>query len=224
MWSNFSKARWRITSATADKIEEGRRANSRNGYTEKTVKTESGPLTIQVPRDRDGSFSPKLIPKNLRRLTGFDEKVLALYARGMTTREIQGFLQEIYGTDVSPQMISTVTDSVLDLAKAWQSRPLETVYPIVYLDALFVAIRDGATGRKKAVYVALGMSLTGEREVLGLWFQQTEGAKFWLSVLTDLKNRGLADIFFVCCDGLTGLPDAIATAFPLAIVQTCIVH
>ena len=145
MWSNFSKARWRITSATADKIEEGRRANSRNGYTEKTVKTESGPLTIQVPRDRDGSFSPKLIPKNLRRLTGFDEKVLALYARGMTTREIQGFLQEIYGTDVSPQMISTVTDSVLDLAKAWQSRPLETVYPIVYLDALFVAIQDGAT-------------------------------------------------------------------------------
>ena len=207
-----------------DKVDEGRRANSRNGYTEKTVKTESGPLTVQVPRDRDASFSPKLIPKNLRRLTGFDEKVLALYARGMTTREIQGFLQEIYGTDVSPQMISTVTDSVLDLAKAWQSRPLEAVYPIVYLDALFVSIREGATVRKKAVYVALGMSLTGQREVLGLWFQQTEGAKFWLSVLTDLKNRGLADIFFVCCDGLTGLPDAIAAAFPLAIVQTCIVH
>ena len=207
-----------------DVVEEGRRPNSRNGHTEKTVKTESGPMTIAVPRDRDGSFAPKLIPKNLRRLTGFDEKVLALYARGMTTREIQGHLQEIYGTEVSPQLISEVTDSVLERAKAWQNRPLEAVYPIVYLDALYVSIRDGALVRKKAIYVALGMSLTGQREVLGLWFQQTEGAKFWLSVLTDLKNRGLSDIFFVCCDGLTGLGDAITSAFPLAIVQTCIVH
>ena len=207
-----------------DKVEEGRRPNNRNGYSDKTVKTESGPLTVQVPRDRDGSFSPKIIPKNVRRLTGFDEKVLALYARGMTTREIQGYLQEIYGTDVSPQLISDVTDTILERAKAWQSRPVDAVYPIVYLDALFMSIRDGATVRKKALYVALGMSLTGQREVLGLWFQQTEGAKFWLSVLTDLKNRGLSDIFFVCCDGLTGLPDAIATALPLTIVQTCIVH
>jgi putative transposase len=207
-----------------DKVEEGRRPNNRNGYTDKTVKTESGSLTVHVPRDRDGSFSPKVIPKNVRRLTGFDEKVLALYARGMTTREIQGYLQEIYGTDVSPQLISEVTDTILERAKAWQSRPVDAVYPIVYLDALFVSIRDGATVRKKALYVALGMSLTGQREVLGLWFQQTEGAKFWLSVLTDLKNRGLSDIFFVCCDGLTGLPDAIGTAFPLTIVQTCIVH
>lgn len=207
-----------------ERSEDGRRPNARNGYTEKTVKTDSGSLTLQVPRDRDGSFSPKVIPKNLRRLTGFDDKVLALYARGMTTREIQGHLHEIYGTEVSPQLVSEVTDTVMDRAKAWQGRPVDAVYPIVYVDALFVSIREGATVRKKAVYVALGMSLTGQREVLGLWFQQTEGAKFWLSVLTDLKNRGLSDIFFVCCDGLTGLPDAIAAAFPLAIVQTCIVH
>lgn len=207
-----------------DQVEEGRRPNSRNGYSVKSVKTESGTMTVQVPRDRNGSFEPKVIPKNLRRLTGFDEKVLALYARGMTTREIQGHLLEIYGTEVSPQLISDVTDTVVERAKAWQSRPVDAVYPIVYLDALFISIREGATVRKKALYVALGMSLTGQREVLGLWFQQTEGAKFWLSVLTDLKNRGLSDIFFVCCDGLTGFSDAIATAFPLAIVQTCIVH
>ncbi len=210
--------------AKGEKVEEGRRPNSRNGYTEKNVKTDSGTLTVQIPRDRDGSFSPKILPKHLRRLTGFDEKVLALYARGMTTREIQGHLKELYGTDVSPQLISEVTDTVLEHAKAWQSRPLDPVYPIVYLDALFISVREGATVRKKALYVALGMSLTGQREVLGLWFQQTEGAKFWLSVLTDLKNRGLTDIFFVCCDGLSGLGDAITTAFPLAIVQTCIVH
>jgi putative transposase len=207
-----------------DKVTLGRRPNSRNGHTEKTVKTDTGPLTLQIPRDRDASFSPKIIPKHLRRLTGFDEMVLALYARGMTTREIQGQLLEIYGTDVSPQLISEVTDTILERAKAWQSRPIDSVYPIVYLDALFVSIRDGATVKKKAIYVALGMSLTGEREVLGLWFQQTEGAKFWLSVLTDLKNRGLTDIFFVCCDGLTGFPEAIGAAFPMAIVQTCIVH
>lgn len=210
--------------AKGERSQDGPRPNARNGYTEKTVKTDSGSLTVQVPRDRDGTFSPKVLPKNLRRLTGFDDKVLALYARGMTTREIQGHLHEIYGTEVSPQLVSEVTDTVMDRAKAWQNRPIEAVYPIVYVDALFVSIREGATVRKKALYVALGMSLAGQREVLGLWFQQTEGAKFWLSVLTDLKNRGLTDIFFVCCDGLTGLPDAIATAFPLAIVQTCIVH
>lgn len=202
----------------------GNRSNGRNGYTEKTVLTDSGTLTIQVPRDRDGSFSPKLIPKNLRRLSGFDDKVLALYARGMTTREIQGHLHDIYGTEISPQLVSEVTDTVMDRAKAWQSRPLDAVYPVVYVDALFVSIREGATVRKKAMYVVLGLSLTGQREVLGLWFQHTEGARFWLSVLTDLKNRGLSDIFFVCCDGLTGLPEAIGAAFPLAIVQTCIVH
>jgi len=207
-----------------DKVEDGRRPNGRNGYTEKTVKTDGGAITVQVPRDRDGTFSPKIIPKNLRRLTGFDDKVIGLYARGMTTREIQGHLQEIYGTEVSPQLVSEVTDTVMDRAKAWQSRPVDAVYPIVYVDALFVSIREGATVRKKALYVALGMSLTGQREVLGLWFQHTEGAKFWLSVFTDLKNRGLSDIFFICCDGLPGLPDAVSAAFPLAIVQTCIVH
>jgi putative transposase len=207
-----------------DKAGEGRRPNSRNGHTEKTVHTDSGPVEVRVPRDREGSFAPKVIPKHVRRLAGFDDKVLALYASGMTTREIQRHLQELYGTEVSPQLISEVTDGVLELAKAWQTRPLEAVYPVVYLDALFVSIRDGATVRKKAIYVALGMSLSGQREVLGLWVQQTEGAKFWLSVLTDLKNRGLGDIFFVCCDGLTGLTEAIGAAFPLAIVQTCIVH
>jgi putative transposase len=210
--------------AKGEKAEEGRRPNSRNGYTEKVVQTESGPVEVRVPRDREGTFSPKLIPKHVRRLTGFDDKVLALYASGMTTREIQKHLLELYATEVSPQLISEVTDGALESAKAWQSRPLEAVYPVVYLDALFVSIRDGATVRKKAVYVALGMSLSGQREVLGLWFQQTEGAKFWLSVLTDIKNRGVSDIFFVCCDGLSGFPDAIEVAFPRAIVQTCIVH
>lgn len=206
------------------KAEEGRRANSRNGHTEKTVKTETGELVVRVPRDRDGTFTPKIVPKNARRLPGFDQKLLSLYARGMTTRDIQAHLEELYGTEVSPQLISEVTEAVMEQAKAWQARPLEAVYPIVYLDALFVAIRDGATVQKKAIYIALGMTLTGEREVLGLWFQQTEGAKFWLSVLTDLKNRGVQDFFFVCCDGLKGLPEAIGAAFPKAIVQTCIVH
>jgi putative transposase len=204
--------------------EEGQRSNTRNGYTEKTVKTATGPMSVHVPRDRDGSFKPKVIPKNARRLDGFDSKVLALYARGMTTREIQGHLLEIYGTEVSPQLISEVTETVLESAKAWQNRPLDAVYPILYVDALYISIREGATVRKKAVYVVIGVSLAGQREVLGLWFQQTEGARFWLTVLTELKNRGVSDAFFVCCDGLTGLPDAIAAAFPMAIVQTCIVH
>jgi putative transposase len=207
-----------------DKSAEGRRQNSRNGHTEKTVQTESGPVEVRIPRDRDGSFSPKVIPKHVRRLSGFDDKVLALYAGGMTTRDIQRHLQDLYGTEVSPQLISEVTDGVNELVKAWQSRPLEAVYPIVYLDALFVSIRDGGMVRKKAIYVALGMTLSGQREVLGLWAQQTEGAKFWLSVLTDLKNRGVGDIFFVCCDGLSGFGNAIGAAFPMAIVQTCIVH
>lgn len=198
--------------------------NSRNGHTPKRVLTESGPVEIAVPRDRKGTFEPKLIPKHQRRLDGFDDKVLALYARGMSTREIQGHLQELYGTEVSPELISTITDAVLDEARRWQGRALEEIYPVVFLDALYVSVRDGAVVKKKAVYVALGMTLQGEREVLGLWFQQTEGAKFWLSVLTELKNRGVRDIFYVCCDGLTGFPQAVAAAFPLAIFQTCIVH
>jgi putative transposase len=198
--------------------------NSRNGHTSKTVETETGPVKVRVPRDRNGAFEPQVVPKHRRRLEGFDDKVLALYARGMSTRDIQGHLRELYGTDVSADLISRVTDAVVDEIKVWQSRPLEAVYPIVYLDALFVSIRDGGTVTKKAVYVALGMTLDGGREVLGFWIEATEGARFWLNVLTELKNRGLEDIFFVCCDGLTGLPQAIETAFPKTIVQTCIVH
>jgi putative transposase len=198
--------------------------NTRNGYTTKTVQTESGPVDIRVPRDRAGTFKPQLIVKHQRRLEGFDEKVLALYARGMSVREIQGHLLDLYGTEVSPDLISRVTDSVMDEARAWQSRPLERVYPIVYLDALFTNVRDGATVSKKAIYVALGVTLDGRREVLGLWFQGTEGARFWLHVLTELKSRGVEDIFFACCDGLSGFPQAIETAFPKAITQTCIVH
>jgi putative transposase len=200
------------------------RGNSRNGYSTKTVKTESGPVEVRVPRDRAGTFEPQLIAKNQRRLEGFDEKVLALYARGMSTREIKSHLEELYGTEVSPDLISRVTDSVMDEARAWQSRLLDAVYPIVYLDALFVSIRDGATVTKKAVYVALGMRVDGEREVLGLWVEGTEGARFWLQVLTELKNRGVEDILFICCDGLSGFPQAIEAAFPRTIVQTCIVH
>jgi putative transposase len=204
---------------------EGRGAsNSRNGYTNKTVQTETGAVEIRVPRDRTGTFEPQLVPKRQRRLEGFDDKVLALYARGMSVRDIQGHLRELYGTDVSADLISRVTDGVLDEAKAWQTRPLEAVYPVVYLDALFVSIREGSTVKKKAVYVALGMTVDGKRDVLGLWISETEGARFWLGILTELKNRGVEDIFFVCCDGLTGLPDAIEAAFPKAVVQTCIVH
>lgn len=198
--------------------------NTRNGHSPKRVLTESGPVEIRVPRDRAGTFEPKLIPKHRRRLDGFDDKVLALYARGMTTREIQGHLAELYGTEVSSDLISTVTDAVLDEAHAWQGRPLDEVYPVVYLDALYISVRDGAVVKKKAVFVALGMTVDGDREVLGLWMQQSEGAKFWLSVLTELKNRGVRDIFYVCCDGLSGFPQAIEAAFPLAVVQTCIVH
>jgi putative transposase len=179
---------------------------------------------VQIPRDRNGTFEPQVVPKHRRRLEGFDEKVLALYARGMSTRDIQGHLRELYGTEISADLISRVTDAVLEEVKTWQSRPLDAVYPIVYLDALYVAIRDSGTVVKKAVYVALGMNLDGSREVLGFWIEATEGARFWLSVLTELKNRGVDDIFFVCCDGLTGLPQAIEAAFPKTVVQTCIVH
>jgi putative transposase len=198
--------------------------NSRNGHSAKTVETESGPVEIRVPRDRKGSFEPQAVPKHRRRLEGFDEKVLALYARGMSTRDIQGHLRELYGTEVSADLISRVTDAVVDEVKTWQARPLDPVYPVVYIDALFVSVRDSGTVSKKAVYVAMGMALDGSREVLGFWIEPTEGARFWLSVLTELKNRGVEDIFFVCCDGLTGLPKAIETAFPKAVVQTCIVH
>ena len=198
--------------------------NARNGYTTKTVKTDTGPVEIRVPRDRLGTFEPKLVAKHQRRLPGFDEKVLALYARGMSVRDIQSHLQELYGTDVAPELISRVTDAVLDEMRAWQARPLESIYPIVYIDALFVSVRDGGAVTKKAIYVALGTTLEGERDVLGLWVEGSEGARFWLNVLTELKNRGVQDVLFVCCDGLSGLGPAIEAAFPRAIVQTCIVH
>jgi putative transposase len=198
--------------------------NSRNGYTTKTVKTDTGPVEIRVPRDRLGTFEPKLVAKHQRRLPGFDEKVLALYARGMSVRDIQSHLEELYGTDVAPELISRVTDAVLDEMRVWQSRPLEAVYPIVYIDALFVSVRDGGVVTKKAVYVALGTTVDGERDVLGLWVDNSEGARFWLHVLTELKNRGVSDILFVCCDGLTGLPQSVEAVFPRAVVQTCIVH
>jgi putative transposase len=202
----------------------GGAGNARNGQPAKTVLTDQGAVRIRAPRDRKGSFDPQIVKKGQRRWVGFDEKVIALYGRGLSVREIQGHLGEIYGTDVSPDLISTITDAVMGDAKAWQTRPLESVYAIVYLDALVVKIRDGATVRNHACYLAIGVNLDGEREVLGMWFQRTEGAKFWLAVLTDLKARGVQDVLVCCVDGLTGFPEAIEAVFPQAWVQTCIVH
>ena len=198
--------------------------NTRNGKSRKTLKGEFGELPIEVPRDRQGTFDPQIIPKHQTRWTGFDEKILSLYARGMTVREIQGHLEEMYGTEVSPTLISSVTDAVIEDARAWQSRPLDTLYPIVYLDCIHVKIRDSGVVRAKAVYLAIGINLDGEKELLGLWIAQTEGAKFWLQVMTELKNRGLQDIFIACVDGLKGFPEAIETVFPKTDVQLCIVH
>ena len=198
--------------------------NHRNGRTGKTVLTEDGPLRIAVPRDRDGTFEPILIPKHARRFTGFDDKIIAMYARGMTVREIQGFLAEQYGTQVSPDFLRSVTDEVMAEVTAWQQRPLERMYPVIFFDALRVKIRDDGVVGNKAVYVALGVLPDGTREVLGLWIEQTEGAKFWLKVFNDLKTRGVQDVLIAVVDGLTGLADAIETAFPTTTVQTCIVH
>jgi putative transposase len=198
--------------------------NSRNGRTRKTVLAEDGALELEVPRDRAGTFEPKLVPKRQRRLAGFDDKVIALYARGMTVRDIQGHLEELYEVEVSPDLISSVTDAVLDEVAAWQKRPLAPVWPIVYLDALVLKIRDHGVTLNKAVYLALGVNLEGKKEVLGLWVAQTEGAKFWIQVITELKTRGVEDILIACCDGLKGFPDAIESVFPQTVVQTCIVH
>jgi transposase-like protein len=198
--------------------------NSRNGKTKKSVKTDAGEIDIEVPRDRAGEFEPQLVKKRQRRLPGFDDKVIALYARGMTTREIQGGLQEIYGVEVSPSLISNVTDSVLEDVKAWQSRPLDTVYPIVYLDAIHLKLRSSGHVQNQAVYLALGINLEGHKELLGLWVGETEGSKFWLNVLTELKNRGVTDILIACVDGLKGFPDAIETIYPKTQIQLCIVH
>jgi putative transposase len=202
----------------------GGAGNARNGRPPKTVITDQGPVRVRSPRDRNGSFEPKIVGKRQTRWVGFDEKVIALYARGLTVREIQGHLAEIYGTDVSPDLISKITDAVLEDVKAWQSRPLEAIYPIVYLDALVVKIRDGQAVRNHACYLAIGVNTDGERDVLGIWFQRTEGAKFWLQVLTDLKTRGVCDVLVCCVDGLTGFPEAIEAVFPQTWVQTCIVH
>lgn len=196
----------------------------RNGYSAKMVHTENGTVPIAVPRDRDGDFSPQIIKKGQRRLEGFDEKVLSMYARGMSMREIQGHLKDIYGAEVSPELISEVTDAVLDEVKIWQNRPLESHYPIVYMDALRIKMRDAGHIVNRAVYLAIGVNMEGRKEVLGLWSNKTEGAKFWLQVVTDLKNRGVEDIFIACVDGLKGFPEAIATVFPQTQVQLCIVH
>nr|WP_175672659.1 IS256 family transposase [Burkholderia ambifaria] len=199
-------------------------ANERNGASGKTVITDRGPVRVDVPRDRDGSFEPILIPKHERRFTGFDERIIAMYARGMSVREIQGFLAEHYGTEVSPDFISSVTDEVMAEALTWQSRPLETMYPVVFFDALRVKIRDDGVVSNKAVYLALGIQADGQRDVLGLWIEQTEGAKFWLKVFNELKTRGCQDILIAVVDGLKGLTEAISAAYPRTTVQTCIVH
>jgi putative transposase len=198
--------------------------NQRNGRGSKTVLTEDGPLRIDVPRDRSGSFEPLLIPKHERRFTGFDDKIIAMYARGMTVREIQAFLQEQYSTEVSPEFISSVTDEVMAEVTAWQSRPLESMYPVVFFDALRVKIREDAVVRNKAVYLALGVLPDGSRDILGLWIEGTEGAKFWMKVFNDLKTRGVNDILIAVTDGLKGMPEALAAVFPATTLQTCIVH
>lgn len=198
--------------------------NSRNGTTSKTLKTELGLVPIEVPRDRQGTFEPKIVKKRQTRFDGFDDKIIALYARGMTVRDIKGHLEDLYGVEVSPDLISRVTSAVMEDVHAWQSRPLEAIYPIVYLDALVVKVRDEGTVRNKSVYLALGIKLDGTREVLGLWIEQTEGAKFWLRIMNELRSRGVQDILIACCDGLKGFPEAIEAAFPQTVVQTCIVH
>ena len=198
--------------------------NTRNGKSRKTLKGEFGELPIEIPRDREGSFEPLIISKHQTRWAGFDDKILSLYARGMTVREIQQHLTEMYGTEVSPTLISTVTDGIMDEVKQWQSRPLDAVYPVIYLDCIHAKVRDAGSVRAKAIYLAIGINMEGHKEVLGLWIAQTEGAKFWLSVVTELKNRGVQDIFIACVDGLKGFPEAIETVYPHAIVQLCIVH
>ncbi len=198
--------------------------NQRNGSTGKTLMTEHGPVALDTPRDRNGSFEPKIVRKRQRRFVGFDEKILALYSRGLSTRDISAHLQEIYGVKVSRDLISKVTDAVMDDVRDWAKRPLEDIYPIVFLDCMVLKIREGGTVQRRALYLALGVTLDGDRDVLGMWFQETEGAKFWMQVLTDLKTRGVKDILIACVDGLTGFPDAIEAIFPKTTVQTCIVH
>jgi putative transposase len=198
--------------------------NSRNGHSVKTVLSEDGAIEIAVPRDRNGTFEPQLVPKGQRRIDGFDERIISLYARGLSVREIQAHLEEMYGVEVSPDLVSRVTDAVLEDVREWQSRPLDAVYPVVFFDALRVKIRDEGLVRNKAVYIALAITGEGDKEVLGLWIEQTEGAKFWLKVMNELKTRGVQDVLIAVVDGLKGFPEAIGASFPQTIVQTCIVH
>ena len=202
----------------------GGAGNTRNGSTPKTLLTEQGPVPIQTPRDRNSSFEPKIVRKRQRRFQGFDDKILALYSRGLSTRDIEAHLEEMYGVKVSRELISKVTDAVMDDVREWAKRPLEDVYPVIFLDALVLKIREGGSVQRRACYLALGVTLDGDRDVLGMWFQETEGAKFWMQVLTDLKQRGVRDILICCVDGLTGFPEAIEAIFPNTTVQTCIVH
>ena len=198
--------------------------NTRNGVMKKTLKGDFGEMELETPRDRKGTFAPKIVAKGQTRFTGFDDKIVSMYARGMTTRDIEAHLQEIYGVDVSPGLISNVTEAVMEEVKIWQGRSLDEVYPILYMDALRVKVRDGGHVVNKAIYVAIGVNIEGKKEVLGLWAAQNEGAKFWLQVLTEIQNRGVKDIFIVCVDGLKGFPEAIETVYPKAEVQLCIVH
>ncbi|MGG7984173.1 IS256 family transposase [Klebsiella aerogenes] len=199
-------------------------ANSRNGYSTKTVTTGDGPLELRTPRDRDGTFEPQLVKKNQTRITGMDNQILSLYAKGMTTREIAAAFKELYDADVSPALISKVTDAVMEQVTEWQNRPLDAVYPIVYLDCIVLKVRQDSRVINKSVFLALGINIEGQKELLGMWLAENEGAKFWLSVLTELKNRGLNDILIACVDGLKGFPDAINTVYPEARIQLCIVH
>src|SRR5208282_6318238 len=198
--------------------------NTRNGSTSKTLLTEHGPIPLETPRDRNGTFQPRMVRKRQRRFEGFDGKILALYARGLSTRDIAAHFAEVYGVEVSRELISRVTDAVMDDVRAWAQRPLNDVYPVVFLDAMVLKIRQNGTVVRRTCYLALGITMDGEREVLGMWFQETEGAKFWMQVLTDLRNRGVRDILICCVDGLKGFPEAIEAIFPNTTVQLCIVH
>lgn len=198
--------------------------NSRNGKSRKTVSTTNGPVDIEVPRDRNGSFEPTIVPKRSRRIGNIDDMILSLYSRGMTTRDIEAHLREVYGVNASRELISNVTEVVVDEIKAWQSRPLDEVYPILYVDGIRIRVKDNGVVTTKVAYLAIGVDVDGRKHALGCWIQDTEGAKFWQKILSDLRNRGVKDILIACCDGLTGLPDAIRAIFPDTVVQTCVVH
>lgn len=203
---------------------DGRRPNTRNGKASKTVKGKFGELEIETPRDREGSFEPQLVKKRQIRLAGMEDKILTLYAKGMTTRDIEQALQDLYGVTISHTVISQVTDAIIDDVRAWQNRPLDAVYPIVWLDGIVIKVHQGKQVINKSVHVVLGVNLRGEKEVLGLWIAENEGAKFWLAVLTELRHRGVQDIFIACMDGLKGLPEAVSAVFPKALTQLCLVH